>query len=274
MSATTSPVELIGSGHVLLRLHADGVANIHLNQPETSNSIDTDMLKALTHAATVCHGDKRVRVVVLTASGKNFCGGGDVNVFISKGKDLPDHVRVVASHLEAAINAIVHLKAPVVTAVQGFAAGGGGMGLVCASDIVIAGESSNYLAGATRVGMAPDAGLSVTLARIVGFRKAMEILLANPVIKAPEAHAMGLVNKVVPDEQLEAEAFAFARLLARGAPAALGATKRLLWGSISLSVEAAMPEESRTVAALSGTADAREGLAAVVERRKPNFTGE
>lgn len=270
----TQTLPMIESGHVLLSLREGGVANIHLNQPASSNSIDSEMLKALTQAALACHADKRVRVVVITAAGKNFCGGGDVKVFASKGAELPDYVRVVATHLEQAISALVHLKVPVISAVQGFAAGGGGMGIVCASDLVVAAESASFLAGATRVGMAPDAGLSVTLSRIVGFRKAMEILLFNPVIRAPEALAIGLVNKVVADGELESGVFDYARRLANGAPAAMGATKRLLWIGQSLSIQSAMPEESRTVATLSGTADCREGLAAVIERRSPSFKGD
>lgn len=269
-----TPIDLVSSGHVLLSLHEDGIANIHLNQAETSNSIDVDMLTALTRIAVLCHSDKRVRVVLITAAGKNFCGGGDVKVFASKGVDLPDYVRVVATHLEHAISALVHLKVPVICAVQGFAAGGGGLGMVCASDLVVASENAAFLAGATRVAMAPDAGLSVTLPRIVGFRKAMEILLFNPVVKAPEALAIGLVNKVMPDVGFREAAFDYARQLASGAPAALGATKRLLWAGQSASLESVLAEESRTVASLSGTADCREGLAAVIERRKPAFKGD
>ena len=156
---------------------------------------------------------------------------------------------------------------------QGFAAGGGGFGLVCASDIVIAGASAKFLAGATRVAMAPDAGVSVTLSRLVGLRQAMSILLTNPVIGAAEALDMGIVTKVVPDEQLAEASLAMATELAAGAPLALAATKRLVWSGTATSIEQCLSEEARTVSELSGTADAREGLAAVIERRKPKFTG-
>ncbi|RYY66687.1 MAG: enoyl-CoA hydratase/isomerase family protein, partial [Comamonadaceae bacterium] len=141
------------------------------------------------------------------------------------------------------------------------------------SDVVVAGESTKFLAGATRVAMVPDAGVSVTLTQLVGLRRATEILLFNPVIPAKEALAMGLVTRVVPDAVLHEEALMLARQLAAGAPAALAATKRLLWSGIGQGVEAVMPEENNTQALLSGMADAREGLAAVIEKRAPKFTG-
>jgi len=262
---------VIGEGPVLLDVDFDGVAHLRLNRPQSANSLDIDLLQALHAAIMACHGDDRVRVVVLSAAGKNFCAGGDVRVFASKGDALPRYLRMATAHLQVAVGAMVRLNAPVVAAVQGFAAGGGGLGLVCASDMVVAAESSNFLAGATRVGMAPDAGLSVTLPRLVGLRKAMELLLLNPVVPAREALALGLVNRVVPDDQLETEAFALARQLAHGAPAALAAAKRLLWNGVGM--ESVMTEESRTVSELARMADVREGLAAVIERRAANFTG-
>ena len=220
-----------------------------------------------------CHGDRRIRTVLLTGEGPNFCAGGDVREFASKGEGLPDFLRRATALLQMSASALVHLEASVVAAVQGCAAGGGGLGLVCASDIVIAARSSKYLAGATRVGMAPDAGASVVLPRLVGFRRAMDMLLTNRIVDAEEALAIGLVTRVVDDGALEAEALSVARALAAGPPPALAATKRLLWSGIGLSVDACLPEEARTVSELSGTADAREGLAAVIERRSPRFTG-
>jgi 2-(1,2-epoxy-1,2-dihydrophenyl)acetyl-CoA isomerase len=258
---------------VLLSVDEQGVAAIRLNRPAASNGLDNELLVRLHEVVMQCHGDKRVRAVLLTGEGKNFCAGGDVHTFLSKGENLPYYIRQATAHLQVAVSSLIHLNVPVLTAVQGYAAGGGGLGLVCCSDLVIAGESAKFLAGATRVGMAPDAGLSVTLAQLVGFRKAMEILLGNQPITAPDALAMGLVNRVVPDADLTNAALAWARTLAAGAPQAQAATKRLLWNGLGIGVDAAMPEESRTVAALSGTADSREGLAAVIEKRAPNFSG-
>jgi 2-(1,2-epoxy-1,2-dihydrophenyl)acetyl-CoA isomerase len=258
---------------VLLTLHDDGVAHVRLNRPESANGLNIELLKALHEVLMQVHGEGRVRAVLITGAGKNFCAGGDVHTFLSKGEQLPDYIRVATSYLQMAAALLIRMNPPVVTAVQGFAAGGGGMGLVCSSDFVVAGESSKFLAGATRVAMVPDAGVSVTLTQLVGLRKATEILMLNPVLTAAEAKAIGLITRVVPDASLEDEAWALARELAQGAPAALANTKRLLWSGIGQGVEAAMPEENNTQAVLSGMADAREGLAAVIEKRAPRFTG-
>jgi 2-(1,2-epoxy-1,2-dihydrophenyl)acetyl-CoA isomerase len=263
---------MIDKGPVLLHI-ADGIARLRLNRPDAANGMSAELLSALCDAIMVCHGQPNLRVLLLSGEGKNFCAGGDVRAFASKGEKLPDYIRQATAYLQNAVTGLLRLEAPVITSVQGFAAGGGGFGLVCASDIVIAGESAKFLAGATRVAMAPDAGVSVTLSRLVGLRRAMSILLTNPVISAPEALAMGIVTKVVPDVELAEASLAMARELAEGAPKALAATKRLVWAGTGTSIEQCLSEEARTVSELSGMADAREGLAAVIERRKPIFTG-
>lgn len=260
----------IADGPVLLAF-AEGVATLTLNRPEASNGMNIALMQALHRAVMMCHRDPRIRVVLLRGAGPNFCAGGDVREFAGMGEGLGDFLKEVTAYLQMAVGALVRLDAVVVTIVQGYAAGGGGLGLVCASDIVIAGASAKFMAGATRVGMAPDGGASVVLPKLVGFRRAMEILLSNRVVDAREAAEIGLVTRTVPDEELEAEAATTAARLARGAPLAQAATKRLLWNGIS--VEACLPEEARTVSTLSATADAREGLAAVIEKRKPSFVG-
>ena len=262
----------ISSGPVLLRV-ADGVAHLTLNRPDASNGMNDTLLIALCDALMSCHGVPEIRVVLLTGAGKNFCAGGDIHDFASKGEQLGDYLRRVTLYLQNAVATMTRLDAPVIAAVQGFAAGGGGFGLVCAADMVIASSSAKFLAGATRVAMAPDAGVSVTLPRLVGLRQATRILLTNPVLSAAEALQLGIVTQVVPDNELIDTAEKLARELAMGAPKALAATKRLLWSGIGLSLEQCLPEEARTVSELSGTADAREGLAAVIARRKPVFTG-
>ncbi|MBN9427391.1 MAG: enoyl-CoA hydratase/isomerase family protein [Burkholderiales bacterium] len=268
-----APTILVGEGPALLELHADGVAHIRLNRPESANGLNIELLKALHEVVMQVHGDGRVRSVLITGEGKNFCAGGDVHTFLAKGEALPDYIRVATSYLQLVAAGLLRLNPPVVAAVHGFAAGGGGMGLVCSCDFVVAAESAKFLAGATRVAMVPDAGVSVTLTQLVGLRRAMEILMLNPTISAAEAKEIGLITRVVSDDKLRDEAFALVRQLAAGAPAALANTKRLLWNGIGQGVEAAMPEENHTQAVLSGMADAREGLAAVIEKRAPRFTG-
>ena len=176
---------LIASGPALLDLDG-GVARLQLNRPTAANGLDIDMLVGLHAALQGCIAEPRVRVLLMTGKGPNFCAGGDVHAFAAQGADLPHYIRRATGLLQEVIGALIHLDAPVICAAHGYTAGGGGLGLVCASDLVIAAESAKFLAGATRVGMAPDAGLSVTLPRLVGARKAAEILLFNPVITAAE----------------------------------------------------------------------------------------
>ncbi|WP_417625877.1 enoyl-CoA hydratase/isomerase family protein [Pararhodobacter aggregans] len=260
----------IAEGPVLLSCDA-GVATITLNRPEAANGMNIALMQALHAAILRCHREPGVRVVHLRGAGRNFCAGGDVREFAAMGEGLGDFLREVTAWLQMAIGALIRLDAVVVTEVQGFAAGGGGLGLVCASDIVIAGEGAKFMAGATRVGMAPDGGASVILPHLVGFRRAAEIVLSNRVVEAAEAERIGLITRMVPDAELAVEARATAALYAQGAPLAQSATKRLLWNA--LDVERCLPEEARTVAGLSATADSREGLAAVIEKRAPRFTG-
>jgi 2-(1,2-epoxy-1,2-dihydrophenyl)acetyl-CoA isomerase len=268
---TTPTVELVSEGPALLALQGH-VALLSLNRPDAANGLDIEMLEGL-HACLRACMDSRVRVVLLFGRGPNFCAGGDVYAFAAEGAALPQYIRRATGLLQEVIAALIHLDAPVIASVHGYTAGGGGLGLVCACDLVFAAESAKFLAGATRVGMAPDAGLSVTLPRLVGARKAAEFLLTNSTWNAEEALRHGLLNRVVPDASLAGATMTYAQKLSTGAPLALAATKRLLWTGVGLGVEAAMPEESRTVAELCRSADVQEGLAAVINKRAASFEG-
>jgi 2-(1,2-epoxy-1,2-dihydrophenyl)acetyl-CoA isomerase len=252
------------AGPVLLEIK-DGVARVRLNRPEASNALNIELLEGLLGALDACEG---AGVVLLTGEGRHFCAGGDVKTFSAQGEELGDYLREATDWLARCALALTRLPAPVVTAVQGYAAGGGGLGLVCASDLVIAGESARFLLGATRVAMAPDAGATVTLAQIIGLRRAMDLALTNRELDAHEALALGLVNRIVPDADLEGEALALARELADGPTEALATTKRLLWEGLGSSVEERMAAEVRAVSELGGSAAARDALRAVIERRR------
>jgi 2-(1,2-epoxy-1,2-dihydrophenyl)acetyl-CoA isomerase len=240
-----------------------GVARITLNRPESSNALNVELLTEL-HAALT--QSQRARALLLTGNGKNFCAGGDVKAFAAEGERLPEYIEEATARLNDCARALIKLNAPVITVVQGWATGGGGLGLVCASDLVIAAESARFMLGATRVGMAPDAGATVTLAHHIGLRRAMELALTNRAIDAAEAMQIGLVTTVVPDDRLKAESEQLAHDLASGPTDALGATKRLLWEGIGASVDARLDEEARTVTELSSTAEALERLRALTKR--------
>jgi len=262
---------LISDGPVLLRQQGH-IAVMTLNRPDSSNGLNTELLKALLAAVMRCHGDPTIRVVLLRGAGKNFCAGGDIHEFSAQGERLGDFLKEVTAYLQMAVGAMIRLDAIVVAEVQGFAAGGGGLGLVCAADLVVAADTAVFMTGATRVGMAPDGGSSVILPRLVGMRKAAELLYTNRPVPAAEAVEIGLINKAVPENELAAEARSLAEQLAAGAPLALSGTKRLLWNGVG--VEQHLPEEARTVSTLSATSDSREGLDAVINRRQPVFSGK
>ncbi len=268
----TGKETLVGEGPVLLT-YGDGIANIQLNSPSTGNGFDIPLMKVLLDVIMRVHGDGRVRAVILSGNGKIFTGGGNIKEFASRGDELPHYLRMATSYLQICVSCLVNLEVPVIARVQGFAAGGAGMGLVCASDIVVSARSTRFMAGATRVGMAPDGGATATLSKIVGFRKAMDLVLTNRIVEADEAERIGLVTKVVPDAELDAEVLACARQIANGAPMAQAATKRLMWNGLSRGFEAALPDEARETSRLSGTADSMEGLSAVIEKRAPGFQG-
>ncbi len=254
--------------------HEDGVAGLRLNRPAASNALNQELLEELAQAIRVLQQDRSVRAVLFSAEGKNFCGGGDVSEFASQGEALPDHLRHLTGLLAFVAGGLVNLHAPVITLVQGAATGGGGLGLVCASDIVLAGPRARFMLGATRVGMAPDAGLSLTLTRLVGLRQALALALLNPMLDASQALEAGLVTEVLDDDEaLWARGLELVRALAAGPPLAQEQTKRLLWQALSSPLQEVLADESLTVSELSGTADAREGLAAVIERREPRFSG-
>lgn len=256
---------------VLLDVEA-GIARVRLNRPEASNALNKPLFTGLIQAVRTIQRDDSVRVVLLSGEGKNFCGGGDVAEFAAKGEALGGHLREVTAMQEAVVGGFVNMRAPVVTLVQGAATGGGGTGLICASDIVLAGPRAKFMLGATRVGMAPDGGASVALTQIVGLRQALRFALLNPLVGAQEALEIGLVTELLPTDQALAErGEEVARQLAAGPALSQAETKRLFWHSLGRAFEEALPDESRTVASLGGAGDAREGLAAVLGRRPPRF---
>ena len=185
------------------------------------------------------------------------------------GLKVMENLRELTTYLHAAISHFVRMDAPVVAAVNGTAAGAG-VGLVAMADLAVCGRSSQFNLAYTNVGLTPDAGTSFLLPRIVGAKRAMELLLLNRVLSAAEALSWGLVNEVVDDEQLPARALELAEQLARGARGAYGATKRLIAQSLG-AFESQMVLESETIAAHAVSAEGMEGIGAFLEKRRPQF---
>ncbi len=255
--------------NVLLEVR-DGIAHLTLNRPEAANGINDGLAHDLMAATTAISLDDRVRVVLLSGNGSRFCGGGDVKAFAALGDELAGNIRALIPALHTAITALVRGDAPVVAAVHGSAAGAG-LGLVGASDLVVAGESTKFVMAYTGVGLTPDGSSSWFVPRLVGLRRALELTLTNRVLSAAEALDWGLITSVVPDDQVHEEAAALAARLADGPKGALAAAKRLMHTSLEETLETHLAREADAIVAAAATAESAEGLAAFVEKRTPNF---
>jgi 2-(1,2-epoxy-1,2-dihydrophenyl)acetyl-CoA isomerase len=245
------------------------VALVTLNRPQNSNTLNLQMAMDLLAAAMTCARNAAVRAVVLTGAGRHFCFGGDLRGMAAHTGAASDYVRELTTYLHAAISQFVRMDAPVIAAVNGTAAGAG-VGLVAMADLAVCGSSSKFNLAYTSVGLTPDAGTSFLLPRIVGVKRAMELLLLNRALPAAEALSWGLVNEVVSDEQLPSRALEIAEQLGRGARGAFGATKRLLAHSLG-AFESQMVLESETIAAHAVSAEGAEGIEAFLDKRKPRF---
>ena len=258
MSATLVEMETRGA-----------VAVITLNRPDASNTLNLQVAMDLLAAAMTCGRNPAVRAVVLTGAGKNFCFGGDLRGMIAKGKAADAYLRELTTYLHEAISHFVRMDAPVIAAVNGTAAGAG-VGLVAMADLALCATSAKFALAYTSVGLTPDASTSFMLPRIIGAKRAMELFMLNRSLNAQEALDWGLVNRVVPDAQLLTEAIAMAEKLADGATGAFGRTKRLVASSLG-ALESQMVLESETIAAQGATPEGLEGIAAFLDKRKPNF---
>jgi 2-(1,2-epoxy-1,2-dihydrophenyl)acetyl-CoA isomerase len=186
---------------------------------------------------------------------------------------MPSHLKDVTTYFHAAASRLVRGKAPVVAAVQG-AVAGGGLSLACACDLVLAAESAKFTMAYTKIGLTPDGSGSYFLPRLVGLKRAMELTLTNRLFSAREAEHWGIVTRIVPDGELMAQADALAVQLASGPTLAYGAAKRLLHSGWTEPLETQMELESRSIADMGRTADAREGIGAFLAKRQPTYKGQ
>jgi len=251
----------------------DNVAHITLNRPEAANSINEEMGKDLMHAALRCDEDFEIRAVLISGAGKIFSGGGDLKAFSARGNQLPYHIKEVTTYLHAAMSRLTRMDAPVVAAVHG-AVAGAGMSIAIACDIVVAAETTRFMVAYTRAGLVPDGSSTYFLPRIVGLKRALELTLTNRMFSAQEALQWGLVTRVVPDNELLAQASAMAVQLAAGPTRAYGISKRLLHSGWTETLETQMENESQAIANSARTADAREGITSFLEKRPPKFKGQ
>lgn len=251
----------------------EGVARIGLNRPDAANAFNPALCRDLFDAAIACDEREDIRAVLLTGEGSMFSAGGDLKFFEAQGDKLGASLKEITGLLHAAIGRMAHMDAPVVGAINGMAAGAG-FSLAAACDIAIAGSSTRFTMAYTAAGLSPDGSSTWFLPRLIGLRRARELMLTNRMLSAEEAQQMGIIDRVVADDALETEAMAQAKAFAAGPTKAFGATKRLLQDTWTSGLETQMDRETRSISDLTRTADAREGIDAFVNKRKPSFKGE
>ncbi len=250
---------------------ADHVALITLNRPDHANGMNLALAKELVSVAEFCDFNSQVKAAVITGEGRFFCAGGDLNAMHSGESSPGQTVRAIADHLHKAIAIFARMQAPLISAVNGTAAGAG-FSLAVASDMCVTSDKAKFTMAYSNVGLSPDGSSTFFLPRLIGLRKAQELMLSNRVLDAQEALAWGLVNKVVESQEVVEQAMIIAKQLASGSLASNGAIKTLLAASFDNGLETQMELESRTIAQCANSADGREGVAAFIEKRKPKFS--
>ena len=250
----------------------DGVGHLRLNRPEGANAVSEQFSSDLRRVMIEIEFDDSVRAVSVTAEGKVFCAGGDLKEFHGKGADLPQHGAKLLGDFHNALYKMNRMPKPFVAGVAG-AAGGAGLSFVGAFDLVISGESSKYTMAYTRAGMTPDGTSSYFIGRHIGLRRMLDLTLTNRVLDAATAEQWGLVNRVVPDDEVDAATAAMAAELAAGAPFAVGHAKRVIYNGFEQPLEQAGEFEGVMITTAMATADGQEGIASFVEKRPPNWTG-
>ncbi|HEX9710114.1 MAG TPA: enoyl-CoA hydratase-related protein [Candidatus Thermoplasmatota archaeon] len=247
------------------------VAVITLRRPESLNAFDLEMVRSLAGAVERARGDAAVRAVLLRAEGDHFCAGGDLAA-MRAAADPSAYVRQLASAAGRALLALRSAPQPVVAALKG-AVAGGGVGLALGADVRVAAEGTRFSLAFLRVGLTPDTGTTWMLPRLIGRARTMEMAFSHEPVRAAEAHAWGLVHRVVPAADLEAEALRTARELASLPPVAVREMKGLIDGAELDGLRAHLDADAEAVARAAATQDFREGLDAFFGKRAPRFEG-
>ncbi len=280
---TSSPEESIGSSvdSVVLQTTDNGVSWITLNRPQAMNALAPDQRERVIRLLEGASGDPLVRAVVITGTGRAFCAGADLRATPAPSPDTSrtpgeriagDVARTVQRGAQRLIAAVLDCEKPVIAAVNGTAAGIGAH-LAFACDVVLAAESARFIEVFVRRGLVPDGGGAYLLTRLIGPQRAKELMFLGEDLRADAALRLGLVNRVVPAEELAKAAGEWADRLACGPTRALALTKQLVNSSLEADRSAAFAAEAAAQEINMTTADAQEGIRAFVERRGPEFRG-
>lgn len=259
------------SNSLVLESKQNGVATLTLNRPDKLNAINKDLAVALNESLGRIVTDKSVFVVVITGAGRAFCAGGDLGV-IGEGRKHNDTTELEPL-LRAGMHAVLKIRSmaqPVIAAVNGPAAGAG-MNIALAADMRIASENAVFGQNFIKVGLFPDYGGTFFLPQLVGPAKAAELFYTGDMIDAKTALDLGIINRVVPAAQLEAEAMKLAHKIAESPSVSIRAMKNALFGSHKLELEKALDDEVEQQLKCFRSPDCREGITAFLEKRQPKF---
>jgi enoyl-CoA hydratase len=256
----------------------EGVTRITLHRPDRLNAMNAELIAELHDEISRIAGDSSCRVVILTGSGRGFCAGIDLGGYGSApGSEGLGRVQggfATQTHIASLVPQLRSLPQPVIAAVNGPAAGGG-LALALASDIRIASSAARFNVAFVRLGISGcDIGVSWLLPRLIGASRAWELMLTGRIIEADEADRIGLVLRVVPQDELGDAALETARLIAANSPWGIRMTKEVMWSQLEVgSLQAGIDLENRTQVLSSMTGDMQEAVAAFLEKRPPRFGG-
>jgi enoyl-CoA hydratase/carnithine racemase len=249
-----------------------GVMTVVMNRPERKNAANGTMWRELQVVFDEVATDHDVRAMVLTGAGGAFCSGADLNASGDVAGRSGDPYLVQMRTLSDLALRLHRIPKPTIAKVGGIAAGAG-MSMALGCDLVVASESARFSQIFAKRGLSIDFGASWLLPRLIGLHKAKELAFFADILSAAEAESFGLVNRVVPDDELDAFVDDWARRLAEGPTLALSTTKTMLNNSMAVSMDQALEDEARVQAINFGSRDTREALAAFAERRTPMFEG-
>jgi 2-(1,2-epoxy-1,2-dihydrophenyl)acetyl-CoA isomerase len=249
----------------------NGVAVVTLNRPEVLNALSVAMREAIGSAFEAFQDDDAVRAVVITGAGRAFCAGGDIKSFDQLSDS--DSRQKIFRLMRRALNAITGLEKPVIAMVNG-AAAGAGCNIALSCDIIIASEKAIFSEAFVRIGLAPDWAGAYFLSRMVGVHRAKEIAFTGMRMDAGEAERIGLINHVVPHEQLESRTMELAEQLAKSPTKAIGSIKQLIQKASLMDMSSLLDYEAYVQYQLLETHDHKEGVKAFLEKREPEFKGK
>jgi len=250
------------------------VATLTIDRPDALNTLDFGLMEALLEGIAGVAADDTVRVLVITGAGKHFMAGGDLRSFATllgrSGAERAEVFRGLFARLHAAIETLHRMPQITIAQARG-AVAGFGLSLLCACDLAVASEDAYFSAAYRHVGLSPDGGGTYALPRIVGTRKALEIMLLAERFDAAEALRLGIVNRVVPGDALEEAVARWTRVLAQGPVEALRGTKRLVRGASERTLSEQLDAEAARFMACVASDDFVEGVNAFLAKRPPRF---